>query len=1572
MAQELYRTYEVLIEETVSLDDPRRGKTNKSSRYSAEIAAGLRDTNDIYQDAVCYYTLLLAGLVGDGDEGAGLNPLWRHLRCKGMRAQTDAVVKRLASRYSTLAGLNKAEEFLDRVYGVLQREHLLPGAQEMAEDSLQAAMRRCRAETYRIIENQGTERDETTGEPKECQKLNVFASSWASILCDPTGDTDIPGNGVYDRVHRRLKVDGLTNEQMSAILDEEIAASEQCHATDFEAEFGKGLARLKSDKAKARKTAKRAEEHQKFIRERRAQSRKNIIAAFDAGFYASAKDLGLTKEEYTAKESTLKTLAPTDATPLDDPRFRRLRYGARDNSFEKPFFRLLWLRNNPEWAPLVWADFRCYLEKEEPLPEPRLDDKQVREMPYARLSKTLFPLFVKPILGVASKERSAWWEFDVSAFAAAAEDVFKYKIRTLDREKRYAKLDLARQAFLGTLDVTLSKADSPTGNPMKIRGMGDDPRRPVMERLLESLAEKFEFEEYGLRSATIGGWADLRKAFRQREREAEKHGWTEATLVEKLEDEVEKAQGNNSDGFGSAAFFNNLCEPQHHCLWSAKPRFPHAEGQVRDEHARNFVRHYVRYSSLLEDIRALEEKEEETGQTRRAPIRFTWPGTLNRYGETSYRHFDFKAPLNRSLALTLFRRLPGADGQPARYELREDYAVTLAARRLKRDRVMTAAGNTVDAVWCPPLVLAETPPKVGKRSKNKKQGKDQDISFSLMVSASGEDGSPPPVYLKVAVPVAFSELKKLKQTSIGWEQGSLRGHRDGDDKRSYFRWPADLKTEALAKIAAGESGNGQSKKAEEAVTAAKLWCGDGAKCSDSFRVKDGKVSEFHVLSVDLNVRFAAAFARLRVFINDGTLTSGELAKTRRLSSDDFATDIRAHAYRRGTMRLSGEDAKLWQKAESGAFEFVEEPFGSKGRLPSPEERAAFTALADALVPTVSFPLRNLEGMSIAEMGDALVRRLRRRLSRIKFLFKLRWQASGRKERNPDTHKYDKPRSTERQAAHHRAVAELLGKLAFPKQPRPDEAEHPDNRRLRDALRQDEQSWKGIREDLEAKKDEAGETARRQRLDSVIANWDWVALTKEVQAQLHAMFVPTGNAKATTEMLAAVANHCLPLRGRVWCWRNHELDMTGKPEHKPLIRGMRGLSIRRIEQVSNLRQSCQSLAKLEKRYCQREAGIEPTPTSRGDIVDDPCPELLAKRNELREQRVNQTAHMILAEALGLKLKNPAEVQIDGLNKPALKSERDLHGQYEPMLDSAGQPLPRCSVIVMEDLSRYRTSQDRSRGENTQLMNWCHRAVVEKLQDIAKPFGITHVLVDAAYSSRFHSLSGLPGVRVEEASRQKLQEMPFVAWAEEKKKARGNNPPEPTDRAKWVQELRTLFEEHKAFNDTLLMPVEGGKGFISVPAAHGVLNGLLNADENAAINIGLRALAHPDRLDVFHRIQTEAESEAVLKVRNRRGFFAELDAGDSRRVAQCQPKPQAANNDPAKPEDDDEADDEATESAARPNLFFIPNRCLPFGPESLFLNARFEATRYGPYWGQTKSLCEKRIRELNADRLAKGGG
>jgi hypothetical protein len=117
MPNELYRTYEVLIEETVAPDHPKRAKTRKPDSYNTEVHDALHTTNALFQDAVCYYTILLAGLAGDEEERQGLplNPLWWEIAGEGgkFKAQADHVVQRLADKFKSLTGCKTAEDLLN-------------------------------------------------------------------------------------------------------------------------------------------------------------------------------------------------------------------------------------------------------------------------------------------------------------------------------------------------------------------------------------------------------------------------------------------------------------------------------------------------------------------------------------------------------------------------------------------------------------------------------------------------------------------------------------------------------------------------------------------------------------------------------------------------------------------------------------------------------------------------------------------------------------------------------------------------------------------------------------------------------------------------------------------------------------------------------------------------------------------------------------------------------------------------------------------------------------------------------------------------------------------------------------------------------------------------------------------------------------------------------------------------------------------------------------------------------------------------------------------------------------------
>ncbi len=313
-------------------------------------------------------------------------------------------------------------------------------------------------------------------------------------------------------------------------------------------------------------------------------------------------------------------------------------------------------------------------------------------------------------------------------------------------------------------------------------------------------------------------------------------------------------------------------------------------------------------------------------------------------------------------------------------------------------------------------------------------------------------------------------------------------------------------------------------------------------------------------------------------------------------------------------------------------------------------------------------------------------------------------------------------------------------------------------------------------------------------------------------------------------LVVVANRVLPLKGRKWEWRARpdgsgfvlRQGERGSDCVPTLIAGQRGLSMERIEQIEDLRKRCQSF----NRACLRKPGERARMgrSARGVELPDPCPEILDKLDRLREQRVNQTAHLILAEALGVRRKIHAKPEAERFAK-------DIHGEYEKVREPV-------DFIVLEDLSRYLSSQGRSKGENSRLMKWCHRALLGKLKQLCETYGIPVLETAAAYSSRFSAKDGTPGFRAVEVG---LDDREQFRWK--------------TALAKGEEEALALFamlEEISAGDGgkrrKLLAPVAGGPLFVPMQGP------VEQADLNAAINLGLRAVAAPGLLDIHHKIRT----------------------------------------------------------------------------------------------------------------------
>jgi hypothetical protein len=351
-----------------------------------------------------------------------------------------------------------------------------------------------------------------------------------------------------------------------------------------------------------------------------------------------------------------------------------------------------------------------------------------------------------------------------------------------------------------------------------------------------------------------------------------------------------------------------------------------------------------------------------------------------------------------------------------------------------------------------------------------------------------------------------------------------------------------------------------------------------------------------------------------------------------------------------------------------------------------------------------------------------------------------------------------------------------------------------------------------------------------------------------------------------EAVLAMAHTVLPLRENTWRWIEYGKDSKEKPLHvlisdglapqeKPWLRGQRGLSLARIEQLENFRRAVLSLNRL----LRHEVGVKPEfgSQTRGESLPDPCPEITDKINRMKEDRVNQTAHLIVAQALGVRLKYDGSQDED-------RENADIHGEYE--LIPGRSPV---DLIVLEDLSRYTTDKSRSRSENSRLMKWCHRAINEKVKLLIEPFGIPVLEVFASYSSKFDSRTGAPGFRAIEVT---IADRFFWQKTIEK---------QPVARA--VFDCLDSLAAKNNKNVRLILPQNGGPLFVPAVKSSQPLPPVRQADINAAVNIGLRAIAGPSCYHAHPRVRlAKAKSGA-----NKGKWFTRLD--NKREKAQFDSKP-----------------------------------------------------------------------------------
>lgn len=650
---------------------------------------------------------------------------------------------------------------------------------------------------------------------------------------------------------------------------------------------------------------------------------------------------------------------------------------------------------------------------------------------------------------------------------------------------------------------------------------------------------------------------------------------------------------------------------------------------------------------------------------------------------------------------------------------------------------------------------------------------------------------------------------------------------------------------------------------------------------------------FTCISIDLGQRTAGAYALLHITCTDPREDATPTKRPVREVGFDGERHWFAEVTDKGILRLPGEDQRDGRTRTNDKPQT--ESFGKAGRNALEHEWEAAKTLATALLADKpeNWVGKSVNEKSFPEQNDALIALANRRLSRLNTFH--RWSCF-----DPDRHEIAARRD------------KLIEKLK-------DELSH-----WQDA---DVQQWKVH-----------------------LANDDYAAFSKAAGEGYAKLRVQLG------EQLITLANRTAPLRDRSWEWKPRketggnglygELLDTGPQltASKTWIRGQRGLSMQRIEQLENLR-------KLFLRYNRsfdREPGkpAEFGFADRGRDSGEPCRLLLGKIDRMKEQRINQTAHLILAEALGVRLR---EHQIDRNER----KERDIHGEYEKI--PSRQPV---DFIVIENLDRYLTSQGRAPSENSRLMKWAHRAVREKIKMLSEePFGIPVVETAAAYSSRFSALTSAPGSRCEERA--------FLDnWSRETLKKRSEQPkkhgqPEPSLNAaslnaallKQFEQVEAINQQRKAMQKpphSLLLPKVGGPLFLPLDAEKP-----WQADINAAMNLGLRAVAAPDALHLLHKVRTERDKKKRESIRPL--------AKNAREKAAFQGNPNITLS--KKPSD-------KLDKAINPNFFYNHENLAEFDSANLTLSAKTIPLASGVgLWATVNQQHPGLIVNINQKRLAK---
>jgi hypothetical protein len=175
-----------------------------------------------------------------------------------------------------------------------------------------------------------------------------------------------------------------------------------------------------------------------------------------------------------------------------------------------------------------------------------------------------------------------------------------------------------------------------------------------------------------------------------------------------------------------------------------------------------------------------------------------------------------------------------------------------------------------------------------------------------------------------------------------------------------------------------------------------------------------------------------------------------------------------------------------------------------------------------------------------------------------------------------------------------------------------------------------------------------------------------------------------------------------------------------------------------------------------------------------------------------------------------------------------------------------------------------------------MRWCRRHLRDKLFDLCLPYGLPVVEQWPADTSKFCSRTGVAGFRAVELTPKHRHDWIWRRHFDRLSAVEKGEAKPDKERDAEAHRVKSLFDALDRINKgrreagkkyrTLLAPMAGGPIFVPIqPSKDGERRHTMQADINAAINLGLRAIASPDCHEIHVRVRAEFDKQGKLQVR-----------------------------------------------------------------------------------------------------------